>query len=126
MINSLCCLSSSSVRSLCRVRLCGPVDCSRPGLPVHHQLPEPAQSHVHRVSDALQPAHPVDGAVETQFLSSSLNEAAWSLLHAYVVQESDRDLRKIDVQNIVSSTALSFLRPALQFPASVVPLKLVL
>ena len=33
--------------------------CSRPGFPVHHQLPEPAQTHVHRVGDANQPSHPL-------------------------------------------------------------------
>ena len=37
--------------------LCNPMDCSTPGLPVHHQLPELAQTHVHRVSDAIQPSH---------------------------------------------------------------------
>ena len=35
------------------------MDCSTPGLPVHHQLPEPAQTHIHRVSDAIQPSHPL-------------------------------------------------------------------
>ena len=35
----------SSVQSLSRVRLCDPMDCSTPGFPVHHQLPEPAQTH---------------------------------------------------------------------------------
>ena len=35
------------------------MDCSRPGLPVHHQLLEPAQTHVHRVGDAIQPSHPL-------------------------------------------------------------------
>ena len=34
------------------------MDCSTPGFPVHHQLPELAQTHVHRVSDAIQPYHP--------------------------------------------------------------------
>ena len=34
------------------------MDCSTPGLPVHHQLPELAQTHVHRVGDAIQPSHP--------------------------------------------------------------------
>ena len=33
--------------------------CSRPGFPVHHQLPELAQTHVHRVDDAIQPSHPL-------------------------------------------------------------------
>ena len=36
-----------------------PMDCSTPGLPVHHQLPELAQTHVHRVGDAIQPSHPL-------------------------------------------------------------------
>ena len=36
-----------------------PMDCSTPGLPVHHQLPEFTQTHVHRVSDAIQPSHPL-------------------------------------------------------------------
>ena len=34
--------------------LCDPTDCSKPGLPVHHHIPEFAQTHVHRVSDAIQ------------------------------------------------------------------------
>ena len=38
--------------------LCDPMNCSTPGLPVHHQLPEFTQTHVHRVSDAIQPSHP--------------------------------------------------------------------
>ena len=36
-----------------------PMNCSRPGLPVHHQLPEFTETHVHRVSDAIQPSHPL-------------------------------------------------------------------
>ena len=39
--------------------VCDPIDCSTPGFPVHHQLPEFTQTHVHRVSDALQPSHPL-------------------------------------------------------------------
>ena len=35
------------------------MDCSTPGLPVHHQLPEFIQTHVHRVGDAIQPSHPM-------------------------------------------------------------------
>ena len=37
--------------------LCDPMDCNMPGLPVHHQLPELAQAHAHRISDAIQPSH---------------------------------------------------------------------
>ena len=39
--------------------LCDPMNRSTPGLPVHHQLPESTQTHVHRVSDAIQPSHPL-------------------------------------------------------------------
>ena len=39
--------------------LCGPMDCSPPGLPVHHQLPEFTQTHLHQVDDAIQPSHPL-------------------------------------------------------------------
>ena len=44
----------SSVAPLCLI-LCDPMDSSMPGFPVHHQLPEPTQTPVHRVSDAIQP-----------------------------------------------------------------------
>ena len=39
--------------------LCDPMSYSTPGLPIHHQLPEFTETHVHRVSDAIQPSHPV-------------------------------------------------------------------
>ena len=39
--------------------LCDPMDYSTPGFPVHHQFLEPAQTHVHRISDAIQPSHPL-------------------------------------------------------------------
>ena len=47
-----------SVPQLC-LTLCDPMDCSTPGFPVLHHLPELAQTHVHRVSDAIQPPHPL-------------------------------------------------------------------
>ena len=50
-------MTPSSVQSLSHVQLCNPMDCSTPGLPVHHQLPEFTQTHVHLVSDAIQPSH---------------------------------------------------------------------
>ena len=51
--------SDSSVQSLSCVQLCDPMDCSTPGLPVHHQLLEFTQTHVHWVNDAIQPSHPL-------------------------------------------------------------------
>ena len=57
----MCVFSSvqfSSVAQLCPT-LCDPMNCSTPGLPVHHQLLDFTQTHVHRVSDAIQPSHPL-------------------------------------------------------------------
>ena len=48
----------SSVAQSC-LTLCNPTVCNMPGFPVHHQLPRPAQTHVHQVSDAIQPCHPL-------------------------------------------------------------------
>ena len=48
----------SSVQSLSHVRLCDSMNCSTPGLPVHHQIPDFTQTHVHQVGDAIQPSHP--------------------------------------------------------------------
>ena len=45
--------------ALFSLTLCYPMDCSMPGLPVHHQLLEFTQTHVHWVSDAIQPSHPL-------------------------------------------------------------------
>ena len=51
-------LQFSSVTQSCPT-LCDPMNCSMPGLPVHHQLPECTQTHVHWVGDAIQPSHPL-------------------------------------------------------------------
>ena len=52
-----CLVQFSSVAQSCPT-LCDPMNCSMPGLPVHHHLPEFTQTHVHRVRDAIQPSHP--------------------------------------------------------------------
>ena len=53
--------SSDQIRSVTQLclTLCEPMNRSTPGLPVHHQLPEFTETHVHRVSDAIQPSHPL-------------------------------------------------------------------
>ena len=51
-------LQFSSVTQVC-LTLCDTIDCSTPGFLVHHQLAELTQTHVHRVSDAIQPSHPL-------------------------------------------------------------------
>ena len=52
------CFQFSSVTQSCPT-LCDPMNRSTPGLPVHHQLPEFTQTHVHQVGDAIQPSHPL-------------------------------------------------------------------
>ena len=57
-------LCLSSVSYFCSVSqscstLCKPMDCSIPGFPVFHHLPEFAKTHVHRIGDAIQPSHPL-------------------------------------------------------------------
>ena len=57
MLNSIWIQSSSVTQS--SPILCDSMDCSTPGLPIHHQLPEFTQIHVHWIGDAIQPSHPL-------------------------------------------------------------------
>ena len=59
--NACFCMSQFRNRqfSLSCPTLCDPMDCSTPGFPVHHQLPEVVQTHVHWIGDATQPCHPL-------------------------------------------------------------------
>ena len=56
----------SSVAQSC-LTLCDSMDCSKPGLPVHHQLPESTQTHVHWVGDVIQPSHPLSSPSPSPF-----------------------------------------------------------
>ena len=56
----------SSVLQSC-LTLCNPMDRSTPDLPVHHQLPEFAKTHVHWASDAIQPSHPLSSSFPPTF-----------------------------------------------------------
>ena len=56
----------SSVAQLCPT-LCNPMDCSAPGSPVLHYLQELAQTHVHWVSDTIQPSHPLSPSLPSAF-----------------------------------------------------------
>ena len=64
----------SSVAQLCPT-LCNPTHPSTPGLPVHHQLPEFTQTLVHRVSDAIQPSHPLSSLSPPAPNSSQASES---------------------------------------------------
>ena len=60
------------------VRICNPMDCSTPGFPVHHQLPELSQTYVHWISDVIQPCHPLTSPTPPAFsLSQSQGLFKW-------------------------------------------------
>ena len=61
----------SEVAQSC-LTLCDPMNCSMPGLPVHHQLLEFTQTHVHRVGDAIQPSHPLSSPYPPALNPSSI------------------------------------------------------
>ena len=61
------CIEPESVQSLLCLTLCDSTDCSTPGFPVHNQLAELAQTHVHQVSDAIQPSHPLSSPSSPAF-----------------------------------------------------------
>ena len=71
----------SAVTQSC-LTLCDPMDCSTPGFPVHHQLLELTQTHVHRVGDAIQPSHPL---LSPFFLLLLLLSTKWFLSPEYFI-----------------------------------------
>ena len=62
----------SSVQSLSHVRYCNPMDGRTPSFPVHHQLPDLTQTHIHQVGDAIQPSHPLSSLSPPTFNLSSI------------------------------------------------------
>ena len=62
----LCISQQSSVAQLC-LTFGNPIECSMPGLPVHHQLLKFAQTHVHQVGDAIQTSHPLSSSSPPAF-----------------------------------------------------------
>ena len=80
-------LQFSSVTQLC-LTLCNPIDCSTPGFPVHHKVPEFTQTHVHWVGDAIQPFHPLSSPSPPAFhLSQHQSHECtkyWQLADIYI------------------------------------------
>ena len=70
------CSQFSSVTQSCST-LCDPMDCSTPGFPVHHQLLELTQTHVHQVSDAIQPSDPLSSPSSAFNLSQHQGLSQW-------------------------------------------------
>ena len=65
----MCSVQCNSVAQSCPT-LCDPMIDSMPGLPIHHQIPESTQTHVHRVDNAIQPSHPLSSSFPALNLSS--------------------------------------------------------
>ena len=119
----------SSVAQLC-LTLCDPMNHSTPGLPVHHQLPESTQTHVHGVGDAIQPSHPLwSPSPPTLNLSqhqwlfqrlSSLHQAAKYWSFSFSISPSNEDAGLISFRMdwldllAVQGTLKSLLQPTVQ------------
>ena len=73
MINTQPYSAFSSVQLLSSVWLCDCMDCSMPGFPVHHQLPELVQIRVHQVGDAIQLSHPLSSCLQSFPASGSFS-----------------------------------------------------
>ena len=83
----------SSVQTLSQIWLCNPMDCSMPGFPVHHQPLEPAQTHVHGVSDAIQPSHPLSSPSPAFNLSQHQGLFQWVTFSHQVAKVLELQLR---------------------------------
>ena len=84
-------LTSDQIRLVTQscLTLCNPMNCSTPGLPVHHQLLEFTETHVHRVSDAIQPSHPLSSPSPPAPNPSQCHIHSWVLfllwLHPFIL-----------------------------------------
>ena len=103
----------SSVAQLC-LTLCNPMDCSTPGFPVHHKLPEVLQTPVHWVRDAIQPSHPLSSPSPPAFKLSqngyfsmsrffaSDDQNIWVSASASVLSMNIQDLFPLEWTNWIS------------------------
>ena len=79
----------SSVTQSCPT-LCNPMDCSMPSFPVHHQLPEVTQTHVHWVSDPIQPSHPLSSPSPCAF-NLSQHQSSYQMAKVSVLPMNIQD-----------------------------------
>jgi len=88
----------SSVSQSC-LTLCDPMDCSIPDFPVHHQLVELVQTHVHQVSDAIQPSHPLSSPSLPAFnLSQHQGLSQWVSSSHQVAKDLELQLQHQSLQ----------------------------
>ena len=116
--DSGCVVQFSSVTQSC-LTLCDPIDCSRPDLPVQHQLPEFTQTQVHWVSDAIQPSHPLSSPSPPAFhffqhqgvfkWVSSLHQVA-EVLELQLQHQSSQWIFRTDLLNMMSVLSSGVVR----------------
>ena len=114
----LCFVRFGSVTESCPT-LCNPMNCSTPGFLVHHQLPEPTQTHVHCVGDAIQPSLPLLPPFSLLFLPSVFlsirvfsNELVllirwpkyWSLSFSIIPSKEHLGLISVRIASLVAQT----------------------
>ena len=114
--------SVSPVAQSC-LTLCDPMDCTTPGFPVHHQLLEPAQTHVHWVGDAIQPSHPLSSQW-VQLLScvwcfvtpwTAVHQASLSITNSWSLPKF------MSIESVMPSNYLILCRPLLLL-SSILPI----
>ena len=92
----VCCCCS--VAQFC-LTLCNPMNCSTPGFPVHHQLPDLAQTHVYRVSDVIQPSHSLSSSSPPAFnLSQHQGLFQWVSSSQHVAKVLELQLQRQSFQ----------------------------
>ena len=103
----------SSVAQSCPT-LCNSMVCSTPGFPVHHQLPELTQTHIHRFSDTIQPFHPLSSPSRlqwfpasgsspvSQFFTSGVQSIAVSASASVLPMNSPKDLFPLEFIGLIS------------------------
>jgi len=93
-MNHCCC----SVAQSCST-LWDPMDCSTPGIPVLHHLPEPAQTHVHWVSDAIQPCRPLSSPSSPAFNPSQHQGLSWWIGSSHQVASASASVLPMNTQD---------------------------
>ena len=106
----------SSIAQSCPT-LCDPMDCSMPGLPVHHQLRELAQTHVHWVSDAIQPSHPLLSPSPPAFSLSQHQGLFWLQANIRHYRSKNEQMSQLRSQ-LLSGGSSSLVRASVTEPES--------
>ena len=111
------CFSSVQLLS-CVLTFCDPMNRSTPGLPVHHQLPEFTQTHVHQVSDAIQPFHKLFSSVQS-FSRVQLFATPRITTHqaSLSITNSQSSPKLTSIKSVMPSSRLILCRPLLLLPS---------